>query len=282
MAKDKNVRKMTFRQPKKDQEEMNPALARANFLYEHVALALMTAFACLGGIIWMVAVATDYWLISISSSIQYLIRNKNPLAVNGSDIFLWSYSGLWRKCDIFYHSSLNNTPPLDNVTVSDITNHLILCEFHPISKSEDNKQSSNNSTDDTGTHPADFIRAQMSVVVLVVVIMTLALGFSVYALRYPRYMYKRVAAALHAFTAITLFIIIELVKSGEHPGYIDKRNENLDKFYNENQVLVQNYHGYSFLLAWTALLVFVSTAMSFVCMSGKRKNLLEDSAVVLK
>ena len=61
-------------------------------------------------------------------------------------------------------------------------------------------------------------------VILVIVIMSLAIGFSVYALRYPRYMYKRVAAALHAFTAITLFVIIELVKSGGHPGYIGNGN----------------------------------------------------------
>ena len=271
MAKDKNIRKMTFRPPKKDSEleEFNPALARANFLFEHVALALMTAFACIGGIIWMVAISTDYWVISISSSIQYLIQSGYDST--GSDVFLWSYSGLWRRCDVFYKS---DSPPLDNITVSSPENHETRCDFHPLSKSDDTYSS-------TGTHPADFVRAEMSIVILVVIMMTLALGFSVYALRFPRYTYKRVAATLHAFTAIILFVIVELVKSGEHPGYIET-SKKLEPNISDDTIQVQNYHGYSFLLAWTALLVFVSTAISFLCMSGKRKNLLQDSDVVLK
>jgi len=271
MAKDKKIRKLTFRPAKKDSEleELNPALARANFLFEHVALALMTAFACIGGIIWMVAIATDYWVISISSSIQYLIQSGYDST--GSDIFLWSYSGLWRRCDVFYKG---NAPPLDNVTVTSIENHETRCEFHPLSKSDGHY-------DGTGAHPADIVRAEMSIVILVVIMMSLALGFSIYALRFPRYTYKRVAAALHAFTAIILFVIVELVKSGEHPGYIET-SKKLEPNVSEDTIQVKNFHGYSFLLAWTALLVFVSTAISFLCMSGKRKNLLQDSDVVLK
>lgn len=271
MVKDKNARKLTFRPPKKDSEleELNPALARANFLFEHVALALMTAFACIGGIIWMVAIATDYWVISISSSIQYLIENGYDST--GSDVFLWSYSGLWRRCDVFYKSG---APPLDNITVSSIENHETRCDFHPLSKSDDDYSG-------TGAHPADIVRAEMSIVILVVIMMSLALGFSVYSLKFPRYTYKRLAATLHAFTAIILFVIVELVKSGEHPGYIET-SKKLEPNISEDTIQVENFHGYSFLLAWTALLVFVSTAISFLCMSGKRKNLLQDSDVVLK
>ena len=273
---------MTFRPNKKSQHEESPALARANFLFEHVALALMTAFACIGGIIWMVAIATDYWVITISSSSQYLSQDEDTSHTN-FDIFLWSYAGLWKRCDIFYEASLNSTPPLNNMTVSNSDYHKTVCNFHLLSTSKSNDTSSGMAKENT--QPEDFIRAEMSVVILVIIIMTLALGFSVYALRYPRYMYKRVAAALHAFTAVTLFIIIELVKSGEHPG---RHIENINSPGHEQEVivnttiLVNNYHGYSFLLAWTALLVFVSTAISFICMSGKRKNLLQDSDIVLK
>ena len=121
----------------------------------------------------------------------------------------------------------------------------------------------------------------MSIVILVVIMMSLALGFSVYSLKFPRYTYKRLAATLHAFTAIILFVIVELVKSGEHPGYIET-SKKLEPNISEDTIQVENFHGYSFLLAWTALLVFVSTAISFLCMSGKRKNLLQDSDVVLK
>ena len=282
MAKDKNIRKMTFRPPKKEgTEEENPAIARANFLFEHVALAMMTAFACVGGLIWMVAIATDYWVISISSSIEHLIHNIDEnSSLQHSDIFLWSYSGLWRRCDIFYQQS---SQPLDSDTnstrniISNIANHITRCDYHSLSKTNNN----NSSDLQDVVQASDFIHAEISVVILVVIIMTLALGFSVFALRYPRYMYKRVAAALHAFTAITLFVIIELVKSAEHPGYIES-SKKLDPHISNKTIQVQNYHGYSFLLAWTALLVFVSTAISFVCMSGKKKNLLQDSEIVLK
>ena len=279
MAKDKNIRKMTFRPPKPEgEEEENTAIARANFLFEHVALALMTAFACIGGIIWMVAIATDYWVISISSSIENLLPNidKNP-SLQHSDIFLWSYSGLWRRCDIFYQKTLDTNLTWNHI--SNIANHITRCDYHPLSNTKNNNSSDLQGA--TGNQVADFIHAEISVVILVVIIMTLALGFSVYALRYPRYMYKRVAAALHAFTAITLFVIIELVKSGEHPGYIEASKKLEPHIFNKT-IQVQNFHGYSFLLAWTALLVFVSTAISFICMSGKRKNLLQDSEIVLK
>ena len=113
--------------------------------------------------------------------------------------------------------------------------------------------------------------------------MSLAIGFSVYALRYPRYMYKRVAAALHAFTAITLLVVIELVKSGKHPGYIETGNRlEINTGNSTEAIQVQNYHGYSFLIAWTVLIVFASTGTAFICMSGKRKNLVQDTAIVLK
>lgn len=284
MAKDKNIRKMTFRQPKKEgAEDENPAIARANFLFEHVALALMTAFACAGGLLWMVAIATDYWVISISSSIEHLIQNidKNS-SVQQSDIFLWSYSGLWRRCDIFYqqiYQHLDSDTNSTLINISNIANHITRCDYHLLSKTKNNNSS--DLQDVSGNQAADFIHAEISVVILVVIIMTLALGFSVYALRYPRYMYKRVAGALHVFTAITLFVIIELVKSGEHPSYIEP-SKTLDPHTSNKTIQVQNYHGYSFLLAWTALLMFVCTAISFICMSGKKKSLLQDSEIVLK
>ena len=129
---------MTFRPPKPEgDEEENPAIARANFLFEHVALALMTAFACIGGIIWMVAIATDYWVISISSSIENLLPNidKNP-SLQHSDIFLWSYSGLWRRCDIFYQQTLDSDTNLTWNHISNIANHITRCDYHPLSNTK--------------------------------------------------------------------------------------------------------------------------------------------------
>ena len=250
-----------------------------NFLYEHVALSLMTAIACLAGVIWMVAIATDYWIISISSAIQPLIYSEQNLPQN-ADIFLWSYSGLWRRCDIFYqlHSLQNTSLRLNNETVLDQTNHVRRCDFHQLSK---NSQTNEDSAEDS--HPSDFIQAELSVVILIIIIMSLAIGFSVYALRHPRYMYKRVAAALHAFTAVTIFVIIELVKSRGHPGYTETGNKlEINNGLSKEAIQVQNYHGYSFLLAWTVLIMFAATGLAFICMSGKRKNLSQDSDIVLK
>ena len=293
----------------------DPATSKLNFLFEHFTLMAMTIFACLGAALWIVAIATDYWIILISTAPDRDFAHSN-LGANEDlsssaphhNIFLWSYSGLWRRCDIYYRYSEDNILPLDNLTILDSQNHVTRCTFHPFTRPS---KTSNHpphdelpaataeptvmgtTTNPTRTkneeeyhHPSDFVRAEVSIVVLVLIIMSLAIGFSVFALKYPRYMYKRVAAALHAFTAITLFIIIELVKSGSHPGHATPSNDifEIPTQYTSGglKIQLQTYHGYSYLLAWTVLLVFVSVGTAFICMSGKRKNLLQDSDVVLK
>ena len=69
-------------------------------------------------------------------------------------------------------------------------------------------------------HPSqpskDFVKAELCFVVVVLILMTLAVTFSVYALVHPRYMYKRVAGSLHLITSVTLIVLFGLVRSSEH------------------------------------------------------------------
>ena len=69
-------------------------------------------------------------------------------------------------------------------------------------------------------HPSqpskDFVKAELCFVVVVLILMTLAVAFSVYALVHPRYMYKRVAGSLHLITSVTLIVLFGLVRSSEH------------------------------------------------------------------
>ena len=135
MAETEGRRKMTFFDLRNEKQKSSfpggDPTSRINFLFEHVTLISMTVMAGLGAVMWVAAVATDYWVILVSSSVQQIFDNSNGLP--RADIFLWSYSGLWQRCDIFYKYSLEKTPPLDNVTVLATDNHVTKCSFHPLS-----------------------------------------------------------------------------------------------------------------------------------------------------
>ena len=46
----------------------------------------------MGLVFWLAAVSTDYWVVVVAGYNGTVLEDK---------IYLWSHSGLWRKCHIF-------------------------------------------------------------------------------------------------------------------------------------------------------------------------------------
>lgn len=118
-------------------------------LYERRVLTFVTAFSILGAAVWMAAVATDYWIIVIPKTVNMTINADGYL--KGS--FLWSHSGLWRKCDYFGSPE----DPSER--------HHHRCEF--------------------GSDKAIF-KAEITVCAIVAALLIMATGFSLYSLKHPR------------------------------------------------------------------------------------------------
>ena len=74
-------------------------------LYERRVLMFVSAINIVGVVVWLAAVATDYWIVVFPTNIT-----SNG---EGTISHLWSHSGLWRKCEYFGIPSASD--PLEGV-----------------------------------------------------------------------------------------------------------------------------------------------------------------------
>ena len=114
-------------------------------------------------------------------------------------------------------------------------------------------------------------------------------GFSVYSLIHPRYTYKRVAASLHLMTAVTLLILMEMVKSETHlsqHNIIDSAGGLSGDGVGMGGAPVLKYStvyfGISYLLSWVVFILFLMASVAFFVGSRKRKRLPFDFETSLK
>ena len=77
-------------------------------LYERRVLMFVSAINIVGVVVWLAAVATDYWIVVFPKNIT-----SNG---EGTMTYLWSHSGLWRKCQYFGVPSAND--PLEGVVTN--------------------------------------------------------------------------------------------------------------------------------------------------------------------
>ena len=65
-------------------------------LFERRVLMLVAMLTGLGSLTWLGAISTDYWTVVVAN------ESEGRLILNHTQIeFLWSHSGLWRRCDIY-------------------------------------------------------------------------------------------------------------------------------------------------------------------------------------
>lgn len=64
-------------------------------LFERRVLMFVAVLTGMGAVTWLGAISTDYWTVVVANENKGLILNNTHID------FLWSHSGLWRRCDIY-------------------------------------------------------------------------------------------------------------------------------------------------------------------------------------
>lgn len=209
-----------------------------NILLERRLLWWATFLVLLGTGLWVIALATPYWLILIPG--PELSQIDTPSNLTSSFInrkVVWAYSGIWRKCQLveLYHSNYDV--------------RMVRWECWTLV---------------TLSAPASLIRAELSVAGAGALISVAACVFSWAAIRHPHYTYRRVSAFLHLLTAITTLTVIQLVDGGASAIMSVAQGDSL-------------LYGYSFLLAWVTFLFSLAASITFLAASRKRKLLDNDN-----
>jgi uncharacterized membrane protein len=218
-------------------EAEDPGTATAStiipdLLFERRVLTFVTAIVFCGLFVWLAAVSTNYWVIVVGGLHGLELPDKGL-------VFLWSHSGLWQRCDIF-------------ATLEARDVHLTKCEYHSYHSEENN-----------------FEWAELACVIIVLILISLSCGFSIYSLCHARYTYKRMAGALHGLTCAMLLVVIEMVESEGH------LSQHHDEF--QGQLLkAGHYYGYSYLMAWIVFTICALSCVAFFTWSKKRKHLNHD------
>ncbi|XP_076366169.1 transmembrane protein 114-like [Tachypleus tridentatus] len=211
---------------------------------EHLLLICFTFSSAIAVILWVVAMSTDYWFTVSAPNNGGLYMN------NTRKIFLYSHSGLWRICRT---SLINVTSENDEITS-------YKCHYHTLFPSDMEIQR-NPELDRT---IIDYTRTETAFAIISLCLMIMGVGFSVYTLKEPRYMFKRLAGGVHFMTAATTLVVIEVLISSVH--------------YEEKFLMARHPqgsvwgYGYSFGLAWVVFSVYLSSGCAFIIFSKKRKG----------
>lgn len=163
-------------------------------------------------------------------------------------MYLWSHSGLWRRCDI-------------SADVETKDNHQVQCNYHSFND---------------GQAGENLVRVELAFVVFVSIVMLLGLGFSFYSLCHPRYTFKRVSGGLHLLTSVMLIVLIQMVESEGH------LSQHHDEFHGHKLKSLRHYYGYSYLMAWITFTITSLASLAFFATSKKRKHLAHDIETQLR
>ena len=117
---------------------------------------------------------------------------------------------------------------------------------------------------------SDFLRAELAMCLVAVLLILLAAGFSAYSLAHPRYTYKRLAGTLHLLVAAVLVALMSMVRSEAHLG---AHRAGVGAEVLEGSRV---WYGYSYLLSWVVCIIFLVAGVAFFANSRKRKMLPFD------
>jgi uncharacterized membrane protein YtjA (UPF0391 family) len=195
---------------------------------------------CFGVVLMLVSMITPYWVHVVIPGGQW--RNESSAYVIGH------HSGLWRICRTELH---NQTQPEFKRT---------LCTRLKLFPSKDEII-----TDpEIDPHILDYSRSETAFAVIALLLMVLGIVFSIYAVREPRYMFKRLAGMLHIMTAICILVCSEVLLSS-----VAYERENLPKRLPPGSYI---HYGASFGLAWIVFVIFLAAALINFYYGRKRKR----------
>ena len=95
--------RLNYRYQKRDSTPATAASSAPVILFEKNVLTCITFLLFIGLAIWLVAVATDFWIVPVVLVSGSLNGGLEVAAQNRT--FLWSHSGMWRRCDYYRTSS---------------------------------------------------------------------------------------------------------------------------------------------------------------------------------
>lgn len=267
--------RLNYRYQKRDSTPATAASSAPVILFEKNVLTCVTFLLFIGLAIWLVAVATDFWIVpvvllsgSLNGGLEIEAQNRT---------FLWSHSGMWRRCD--YYRTASATPATG---VPSSTSELV--------EEEDDDIQVECMTHNFSGGSSNGLKTEMGFLIIVLLLSCISVGFSIYSICHPRYTYRRVAGCLHLLTASMLLVIIKFVESEYHictyheEYYLDGKCEassqsEIDLGLWEGPKLkdgVLVYKGYSYLLAWITFIISILASISFFTWSKKRKHLSHD------
>ena len=137
----------------------------------------------------------------------------------------------------------------------------------------------------------NWVPTELAFVIIVLLLISLSGGFSIYSLYHPRYTFKRVAGGLHLLTAGMLIVLIEMVESD---GHVSQHHDEFESHrLNTAEAAeaaaeaagdgnVQHYYGYSYLMAWITFIISILASLAFFAWSKKRKHSSHDLETQLK
>ena len=137
----------------------------------------------------------------------------------------------------------------------------------------------------------NWVPTELAFVIIVLLLMGLSAGFSIYSLYHPRYTFKRVASGLHLLTAGMLIVLIETPPRSQHHDEFESHRLKTAEAAAEAAAAVsagagggnvQHYYGYSYLMAWITFIISILAALAFFSWSKKRKHSSHDLETQLK
>lgn len=226
---------------------------------ERKVLRITIGFTLLASLILIIAIATDYWLILTVLGKPHTMQSGNKL--------LGSHSGLWRSClDIKVVDESGDGSEI----ISNCTNL-----FDLIEDAEKAKKQKNTISGGPGVLLA-YAKSYVAFAFVSLFFLLLAHIFAIWAQANMRYVIKRTTACLMAITSICVLVAIQVLEnSTETKEQYTKKIEHLDK-----QMLSRSY-GFSYVMAWIPVVVFLGGALVFLITSKKRMGHDIDADIVL-
>ena len=154
------------------------------------------------------------------------------------------------------------------------TDHVTRCTYHSFAQGTEAEE--------------NWVPTELAFVIIVLLLMGLSAGFSIYSLYHPRYTFKRVASGLHLLTAGMLIVLIETPPRSQHHDEFESHRLKTAEAAAEAAAAaggggnVQHYYGYSYLMAWITFIISILAALAFFAWSKKRKHSSHDLETQLK
>ncbi|KAL0279298.1 UNVERIFIED_CONTAM: hypothetical protein PYX00_000891 [Menopon gallinae] len=224
-------------------------------VFERRVLLVCTVIMFFAIVLWLVAIATEYWFIVDGGDGIYLPKTKR--------YFLSSHAGVWRTCRYTFVNATGIGQKHKSHNGTDV----------PVRKAVRSYFDTNCTAPDMGKKKKDptfdinvmnYSQAEAVFSVITVILMVLGFVFSSYTFKNPRYMFKRTAGALHFLSAGASFTVIEVVMHT-----VDYQRKHVPYMYPPGST---HSFGFSFALAWLVFISNLIAGLAFMIFSRKRKG----------